>query len=83
MSTIKTVGNSGQISLGKKFAGQTVMLHEIDTGVWIIKLGRFIPDNEKWLHRPDVQTELNEAIAWAEKNPPEDTNLEELEARIK
>ena len=83
MSTIKTVGNSGQISLGKKFAGQTVMLHEIDTGVWIIKLGRFIPDNEKWLHRPDVQAERNEAIAWAEKNPPEDTNLEELEARIK
>ena len=83
MSTIKTVGNSGQISLGKKFAGQTVMLHEIDTGVWIIKLGRFIPDNEKWLHRPDVQAELNEAIAWAEKNPPEDTTHEQLEARIK
>ncbi len=83
MNTIKTVGRSGQISLGKKFAGQTVMLDEIDTGVWILKLGRFIPDNEKWLHRPDVQAELNESIAWAEKNPPEDTNFEELETRIK
>jgi len=83
MNTIKTVGSSGQISLGKKFAGQTVMLDEIDTGVWIVKLGRFIPDNERWLHRPDVQTKLNEAIVWAEKNPPEDTNFEELEARIK
>jgi hypothetical protein len=83
MNTIKTVGSSGQISLGKKFAGQTVMLDEIDTGVWIVKLGRFIPDNERWLHRPDVHAELNEAIAWAEKNPPEDTNFEELEARIK
>ena len=49
MNTIKTVGRSGQISLGKKYAGQTVMLNEIDTGVWIVKLGRFIPDNEKWL----------------------------------
>ena len=83
MNSIKTVGSSGQISLGKKFAGQTVMLDEIDTGVWIIKLGRFIPDNERWLHRPDIQSELNEAIAWAEKNPPEDSNFEELEARIK
>ena len=83
MSTIKTVGSSGQISLGKKFAGQTVMLDEIDTGVWIVKLGRFIPDNEKWLHRPDVQTELNEAVAWAEENSPKETDLEELEARIK
>lgn len=83
MNTIKTVGSSGQISLGKKFAGQTVMLDEIDTGVWIVKLGRFIPDNERWLHSPDVQAELSEAIAWANKNPPEDTNFEELEARIK
>ena len=83
MGIIKTVGRSGQISLGKKFAGQTVMLDEIEAGVWIVKIGRFIPDNEKWLHRPDVQAELNEAIAWAEGNPPEDTNLEELEARGK
>ena len=83
MNTIKTVGSSGQISLGKKFAGQTVMLDEIDTGVWIVKLGRFIPDNERWLHRPNVQAKLNEAIAWAEKNPPEETNFETLEAQIK
>jgi len=83
MNSIKTVGSSGQISLGKKFAGQTVMINEIDKGVWIVKLGRFIPDNEKWLHGLDVQAELNEAIDWAEKNPPADTNFEELESRIK
>jgi len=59
------------------------MMDEIDTGVWIVKLGRFIPDNESWLHRPDVQTKLNKAIAWAEKNSPEDTDFEALEARIK
>jgi hypothetical protein len=47
MNTIKTVGSSGQISLGKKYAGQTVMLNEIDIGVWIVKIGHFIPDNEK------------------------------------
>jgi len=83
MNTIKTVGRSGQISLGKKFAGQAVMIDEIETGVWIVKLGRFIPDNERWLHGPGVQVELNEAVAWAEKNLPKDTNIEELETRIK
>ena len=35
MNTIKIVGRSGQISLGKKFAGQAVMIDEIETGVWI------------------------------------------------
>jgi hypothetical protein len=83
MGTIKTVGSSGQISLGKKFAGQTVMLDEIEAGVWIVKIGRFIPDNEKWLHKQNVQAELNEAISWSEENSPEDTNFEQLEARIK
>ena len=81
MGIIKTVGSSGQISLGKKFAGQTVLVDEIQAGVWMVKVGRFIPDNEKWLHGPDAQAELNEAITWAEKNPPKDTNFEELEAR--
>ena len=82
MGIIKTVGSSGQISLGKKFAGQTIMLDEIQAGVWILKLGRFIPDNEKWLNAPDVQAELSEAIAWAEENQPQDTNFEKLETRV-
>ncbi len=82
MDIIKTVGSSGQISLGKKYAGQTVMLSELDKGVWLIKLGRFVPENEKWIHSPDVQSELREAIAWAEKNSPADTDLDSLEAGI-
>lgn len=83
MDIIKKVGSSGQISLGKKFAGQTVMLSELDPGVWLIKLGRFIPENEKWLHAPDVETALNKAVNWAEKNPPADTDVHDLENRIK
>jgi len=62
MEAIKTVGRSRQISLGKKIASQTIMFDEILTGIWVIKLGRFIPDNEKWLHAPEVQAELNEAV---------------------
>ncbi len=83
MDIIKTVGSSGQISIGKKFAGQTVMLSELDNGVWLIKLGRFVPDNEKWLHDPDVENTLNKAVDWAEQNPPADTDFHDLENRIK
>jgi len=83
MDVIKTVGSSGQISLGKKFAGQTVVLSELDPGVWLIKVGRFVPDNEKWLHTPDVENTLNQALDWAEKNPPAETDLDELEKHMK
>ena len=81
MNTIKTVGTSGQISIGKKYAGQTVMLNEIEKGVWIVKLGHFVPDNEKWLHGTDVQAEINEAVSWAEENSPNETDIDELQAR--
>ena len=83
MDVIKKVGSSGQISLGKKFAGQTVIISELDTGVWLIKLGRFVPDNEKWLHAPDVQNTLDKAIDWAKKNPPAETDIRELEKKMK
>lgn len=82
MDVIKTVGSSGQISLSKKYAGQTVVLSEIDTGVWLVKLGRFIPDNEKWIHTADVQHDLKEAIGWAEKNFPKETDFNQLEDLI-
>ncbi|MGH8610437.1 MAG: DUF2080 family transposase-associated protein, partial [Gammaproteobacteria bacterium] len=33
MAVVKTVGNSGQISLGKEYAGRTVLMDEIEPGV--------------------------------------------------
>ncbi|MEZ5583352.1 MAG: hypothetical protein R3F37_11910 [Candidatus Competibacteraceae bacterium] len=82
MAVIKTVGQSGQIALGKVYAGRHVLIDELEPGVWLIKLGEFIPDNERWLHTPSVQADLNEAIAWAESHPAEETNLDELEHRL-
>jgi hypothetical protein len=82
MAVIKTVGNSGQIALGKQYAGRHVMIEEPEPGVWVIKLGEFIPDNERWLHEPEVKAKLARAIARAESEPLRETNLDELEKRI-
>lgn len=79
---IKSVGRSGQISIGKEFAGKTVLMEKIDAGVWLIKLGDFIPDNERWLHLPAIQSDLDEAVDWAENHSPEPASLDELKARI-
>lgn len=83
MGVIKTVGSSGQISLGKKFAGQHVLVEEIDSGVWIVKIGRFVPQNEMWLHSDSVKADLDEAIMWSEKHGPGPSDLDEMEERIK
>jgi hypothetical protein len=82
MAVIKTVGNSGQIALGKQYAGRHVMIEEPEPGVWHIKLGEFIPDSERWLHTPQVKADLDEALAWAAANPPRETDLNELEKSL-
>ena len=79
---VKSVGSNGQITLGKEFAGRLVMLDQTSPGVWTLKLGEFIPDTEKWLHTPEAKAKLDRALEWAARNPPRETNLAELEARL-
>lgn len=77
---IKVIGDSGQVSLGKKYAGRQVLIEEVEEGMWVIKTGHFIPDSELWLHEPGVSEKIDRAFASAKKNPPAD-RLEELEER--
>ena len=82
MPSVKTIGSSGQIALGKEYAGRHVLIDEIERGVWLVKLGDFVPDSERWLHEPSVGRSLDRAIAWAEKNPPRKTSLTRLAKRL-
>jgi len=82
MAVIKTVGQSGQIALGKAYAGRHVLVDELEPGVWLVKLGEFIPDSERWLHAPEVKADLDEAIAWAESHPALETDLDALAKRL-
>ena len=70
--TVKIIGANGQVSLGKEFAGKMIMINQIDEGTWVIKSGAFIPDSEKWLHRPQEMSKLEKALEWNEKNKPKD-----------
>lgn len=79
MNAIKTIGASGQIALGKEFAGRQVLIDQIEGGVWLIKLGEFVPDSERWLFEREVAADLDEATAWAETNPPREADLDALE----
>jgi hypothetical protein len=83
MQAIKTVGASGQVSLGKEYAGRLVMIDQVEPGVWILKLGEFVPDNERWMMQDEVRQEIDRAIEWADKNPPKETNLDELEEKVR
>ena len=83
LKQIKTIGTSGQISLGKEYAGRPVLIEKIEEGVWLIKTAKIIPDNEMWLHEEPAKSRIEKAIAWAEKNEPAETDLETLNANVR
>ncbi|MCB1214382.1 MAG: hypothetical protein KDK66_02780 [Deltaproteobacteria bacterium] len=83
IEALKTIGPSGQISLGKEYAGRHVLIQKSEPGVWTIKVGAFIPDNEAWLHEPKSKKALHQALEWADKNPPKETDLKALEKKLK
>lgn len=77
-TSVKVVGSSGQISLGKEYAGRQVLVEEREPGVWLVRTALVIPENEAWLHAPQTQRDLREAIAWAEANPPKESDPDAL-----
>ena len=79
-ATVKVVGQNGQISLGKEFAGRQVLVEEREPGVWLIRTAKVIPENELWLHQPQAGKDLERALAWAQQNPPRETSEEGLES---
>jgi hypothetical protein len=41
-----------------------------------------IPENERWLHDPAIQEDLDRALKWMAEHPPQETDLAEFEARL-
>ena len=83
MPEIKTIGASGQISLGKQNAGRTVVVDQVEEGVWLIKTAQVIPDSELWLHTPEAKAKIDRGLAWLEAHETKESDLDELERRLK
>ena len=78
---VKQVGVSGQISLGKEFAGRTVVVDSSEPGVSVIKTAQTIPDSELWLHQPEAADRLDRAMASMDQ-PPLSADLDALEQHL-
>ena len=72
-ASLKVIGQNGQISLGKEFAGRHIQVEEREPGVWLIRTVKVIPENELWLHQPKAGGDLQRALAWAQQNKPRES----------
>lgn len=79
---VKVVGANGQISLGKQYAGRQVLVEEREPGVWLVRTATVVPDNERWLLCPQAADDLRRALDWAEANPPDDADVEQILTRL-
>jgi hypothetical protein len=78
----KIVGTSGQISIGKQYAGQQVIVEEIEPGEWRIQTAITIPKSQAWVHTQHAQVALGEALDWAAANAPKKSSLAALSKKL-
>ena len=77
-SEIKVVGKSGQISLGKRFAGKTLELQRLDDGSILLRAVAMVPESQLWtLQEPDT-SRIAKGLAWAAQTAPKDTEPDAL-----
>jgi hypothetical protein len=75
--TTRTADSKGRISLGGRFAGQTVIIQEVDETELRVTLAQVIPQRELWLHKnPKAKAAVLRGLAQAAagkvaKSPPD------------
>ncbi len=84
-NTLRVVSPRGYISLGKRYAGRTVLVEETAPGVWVVRTATVavIPDNERWLHKSENMETLQVAMEWSINNPASDAGYEDVLERLK
>ena len=78
---LKMVGNSGQLSLGKKYAGQYFEVERQPGGAVLLRPMKIVPEAEAWVHEPAMRDQLRRADEWARHTPRTETKLGELVKR--
>jgi hypothetical protein len=75
---IKVVGKSGQISLGKRFAGKTLRLERRQDGTVLLTAVAMVPENQMWTLEEPHRSRIERGLAWAAQTEPRDSDIDSL-----
>lgn len=78
---IKVVGKSGQISLGKGFAGKALRVEHRRDGTIILTAVALVPESQPWTLDEPQRSRIRRGLAWAATTPPRETDVDSLLAR--
>ncbi|HVT58711.1 MAG TPA: hypothetical protein VHR45_09935 [Thermoanaerobaculia bacterium] len=68
-SEIKTVGKSGQVSLGKRYAGKLLRLDRRADGSIVLTAVAAVPESQLWTIREPDRTAIARGLEWAARTP--------------
>lgn len=78
---IKVVGKSGQISLGKGYAGKTLRVERHDDGSIVLTAVAMVPESQLWTVEEPHRSRIARGLSWAAENKAEETQIESLVRR--
>lgn len=78
---IKVVGKSGQISLGKSYAGKTLRLERRRDGTMVLTAVAVVPEIQVWTLKEPHRSRIARGLTWAAKTPARETDLDVLTRR--
>ena len=73
---IKIVGKSGQISLGKRYAGKTLRLERRRDGTVLLTAVAMVPENQLWTLEEPHRSRIERGLIWAATTEPQETDVE-------
>ena len=80
---VKVVGRSGQISLGKRFAGKTLRMERRKDGTVLLTPVAMVPESQLWTLAEPHRSRIARGLAWAAETEPQETDLASLARRAK
>ena len=77
-SEIKVVGKSGQISLGKRYAGKTLELQRLEDGSIVLRPVAMVPESQLWTLEEPHRARIAKGLAWAARTEPRESDPDAL-----
>jgi hypothetical protein len=71
---IKVVGKSGQISLGKRYAGKMLELQRLDDGSLLLRAVAMVPESQMWTLDEPHRSKIARGLAWAGQMEPRESD---------
>jgi hypothetical protein len=78
---IKVVGKSGQISLGKSYAGKTLRVVRQEDGTIVLTAVAMVPESQLWTLKEPHRSRIARGLAWASETRPQETDIDALVKR--